>query len=149
MASARNTLITGLGLAPLLAGCAALVVPSAAASTQTPGSRVVYVTQFTNKGTVHLNIGDELLVELPTQNCGRWELLQTAAPVLLWQPSARRAGVAYLPVGNGTVYTFRANSVGVEMVSFAPLQGSPYNSAGFNFNLHVEVAAAGHPVARQ
>jgi hypothetical protein len=148
MTSVRNALLSGMCFIPWLAGCAAPTWLAAAARTQTPGARLVYVTPFTNQGTVVLAIGDELLVELPTQNGGRWQLLRTVAPVLLGQPTTRRAGVVDPPVGQGIVYTFRANSVGVELVSFAPLPGGPYSSAGFPYNLRVEVAAADHPAGR-
>ena len=148
MGSARNTLLSGICLVPWLAGCAASTWTSAAARTPTLGTRVVYVTPFTNQGTVELVIGDELRIELPTQNGGRWQLLRTVAPVLLGQPTTRRAGVVEPPVGHGDVYTFRANSVGVELVSFAPLPGRLYNSAGFPYTLRVEVAAADRPAVR-
>lgn len=60
----------------------------------------------------------------------------------------RRTGVAYPPVGNGAVFAFRANSAGAELVSFAPLAVSTYNSHGFNYHLNVEVAAVNRPPAQ-
>ena len=146
-----NSLLTALiGLGTLLSGCALHAVPSASVRTQIPpGHQTVYVTPLDKKGTIYLHVGDELLFELPTQNGGQWELLQSPEPVLFRQPNVRRAGVTYQPERGGIIYTFRANSVGAELVSFAPRPSNTYNSAGFNFNLYVEVAAVDGPIARQ
>ena len=140
MTYSRLIALCSLGLLPLLAACASSAWHAAA-----PGHRVVYVALSDLPDRVRLGLNDELVVRMPTASSGRWELLQRTEPVLVLQPNTLGTGQMPHPGGvNGAVYTFRAASAGVELVSFTPRA----STIGGPFTLLVEVAVGGPPADR-